>query len=54
MGKPTLHYGKYRIRWTGPDGNRKSACYDTYKEAELANAARLLESAGITYPPMSA
>jgi integrase len=35
-GKPTKHYGRWRIRWTDASRRRQSAVFDTYREAEQA------------------
>ena len=33
MSKPTKHFGKWRIRWIDADSKRKSAVFDSHKEA---------------------
>jgi hypothetical protein len=35
MGKPTRHYGRWRIRWTDEAGERHSKVFDDKAEAEL-------------------
>lgn len=36
MARPVKHYGKWRIRWIDHLGQRRSAVFNTYKEAEQA------------------
>jgi integrase len=43
MAKPIKHGSKWRVRWMDEAGVRRSAVFDTYKEAELASARVQLE-----------
>lgn len=43
MAKPIKHGSKWRVRWLDEAGVRRSAVYDTYKEAELASARVQIE-----------
>lgn len=36
VAKPVKHYGKWRIRWTEPNGRRRSQVFEQYSDAELA------------------
>lgn len=42
--KPTKHYGKWRIRWTDPDGVRRSEVFEKFKDAEFQLRKHLTES----------
>jgi len=44
VAKPIKHYGKWRVRWIDAGGKRRSATFDTYKEAEQALRRQQVEA----------
>ena len=55
MAHPVRHYGKWRIRWLDHTDDRKSAVFDSKKEAErallLVEAERERIKLGLAAPP---
>lgn len=47
MAKPVKHYDKWRIRWIDATGVRRSAVFETYREADVELKRRELEAEGI-------
>ena len=42
--RPTKHYGRWRIRWIDADGRRRSATFDSHREADVALLCNQLEA----------